>query len=354
VSHKTARLLTMIAVVLLVISVLAIYQWGIPAIFARETNPQIVVVAPSLTENPTQTPLIIGPKAAQSNRGDNNDNAPAAQQMADSVVDPLELVALLNKERQAAGHPVLTLDQRLSTAAQKTTDVLANGQSLAQTQFESNVHQAGYYYELIRANTISANRGNTQTLFNRWLADPKVQELWLSDDYTDVGVASTQESSGRQHYVLFLGQPLILTAPGAEAINPGDPTQDGQIQAMLTLLNAARVQAGLEPLSVNDKLTAAADKHSRDQAQMDEMTHEGSDKSQVGGRTKTAGYLWSAVGENVLVRSDIHAAAAFDQWWNSPPHHENLMNPLFTEIGLAYAQSPTGQFYYTMVLGKPL
>jgi uncharacterized protein YkwD len=59
-------------------------------------------------------------------------------------------------------------------------------------------------------------------------------------------------------------------------------------------------------------------------------------------------------GENVLMRWDMSADGAFDQWWNSPPHHENMMNPEFTEIGVAFTQSEDGAYFYTMVLGRPL
>ncbi len=86
---------------------------------------------------------------------------------------------------------------------------------------------------------------------------------------------------------------------------------------------------------------------------MDQMTHDGSDGSQPADRITKTGYVWSTVGENVLQRWDVNAAGAYDQWWNSPPHHQNMMNPVFTEIGLAYARSASGKYFYTMELGTP-
>lgn len=341
-----ARFLTVLSFVLLATSVVLIIQFGVPAIVARgipqsTSEPTIPATLPATQVTAAATLAATAPAA------------PTVQSKAMINPEAAALVALLNDQRKAAGLSVLTTSDALTTAATRISAVMARGQTLAKDQIETAVKQAGYPYKTLWTSSISATNASAQQLFDAWLRDAQSQKNWQNADYKDVGLGITQDAVGQRHYVILLGAPMTLTAPGADINQPGDPSQQGQAQAILNLLNAARVNAGLKPLTLNDKLTAAALAHSRDQAQMDTMTHEGSDKSQVADRVKAAGYQYSVVGENVLQRPDIHAGGAFDQWWNSPPHHENMMRPDFTEMGLAYAVSQTGQYYYTMVLGSP-
>jgi len=132
-----------------------------------------------------------------------------------------------------------------------------------------------------------------------------------------------------------------------------DASQLEQAQAILALVNADRARAGLNPLTLNPLLLEAARIQSLDMAQGDFMSHDGSDGSDVSQRVTRVGYTWGLVGENVLQRWDVNADEAYQQWWNSPPHQENMLTPDFTEIGIAYDTATSGRVYYAMVLGTP-
>ncbi len=352
-----SRLLHIFAVILLIISVLIIIQFGIPVIVAQSTVLPQVVQASSPTSRPTATSI---PTSAPT-QAVTATFVPSPQPIVRPTVapvvtaDPLfvALVTLINQQRHIIGTPALTLDDRLSAAARNGSSFNATGDLLTQDQIKTVVQQTGYYYKALWTSSASSASTDAQTLFNTLWADAQARQELLSADYSDIGLGSQPNPAGANYYLLVLAAPVALTAPSADINQPGEPTQLGQAQAILALLNAARTAAGSKILTLNDKLTAAALTHSQDQAQMDTMTHTGSDGSQASDRATAAGYAWSLVGENVLSRLDIHAAGAFDQWWNSPPHHENMMNPAYTEIGLAYAASKTGQVYYTMVLGAP-
>lgn len=126
--------------------------------------------------------------------------------------------------------------------------------------------------------------------------------------------------------------------------------QDTHVWEILGLLNTHRVDGGLSPLAVNSRLAVAAQRHSDDMGAGDFLAHEGSDGTQFWERVADTGYVMTAGAENVLYRWNLDAAGAFQQWWNSPPHRANMMNGAYREVGIAYAVSASGKYYYTMVL----
>jgi hypothetical protein len=128
--------------------------------------------------------------------------------------------------------------------------------------------------------------------------------------------------------------------------------QDAAITGSITsLVNSARNQAGISSLLISIELTSAAQRHSNDMANTGILNHVGTDGSQFWERMVASGYSLTTGAENILLRSDANTQAVFNQWWNSPPHQVNMMNPDYVEIGVAYAQSADGTYYFTMVLG---
>ena len=126
--------------------------------------------------------------------------------------------------------------------------------------------------------------------------------------------------------------------------------QDEQAWTILNLLNADRNAAGLHSLTMNTQLVAAAQRHSNDMANGDFLSHTGSDGSEFWERIADTGYSMTSGAENILFRWDLSATEAYQQWWNSPGHYNNMMNANYVEIGIAWAQSASGKYYYTMVL----
>ncbi|MFI7211733.1 CAP domain-containing protein [Micromonospora maritima] len=123
-----------------------------------------------------------------------------------------------------------------------------------------------------------------------------------------------------------------------------------ELQQVVTLVNQERAKAGCKALSVDSKLTLAAQRHSQDQADHKKMSHDGSDGSDVGDRLDRAGYAWRAYGENVAWNQQS-PAAVMDAWMNSPGHRANILNCSFTEIGVGVARS-NGP-YWTQDFGTP-
>ncbi|MEU3455037.1 CAP domain-containing protein [Micromonospora sp. NPDC006766] len=123
-----------------------------------------------------------------------------------------------------------------------------------------------------------------------------------------------------------------------------------ELQQVVDLVNQERAKAGCQALTVSDKLTLAAQRHSQDQADHKNMTHDGSDGSDVGERLDRVGYAWRAYGENVAWNQQS-PAAVMAAWMNSSGHRANILNCSFTQIGVGVARS-NGP-YWTQDFGTP-
>jgi uncharacterized protein YkwD len=105
----------------------------------------------------------------------------------------------------------------------------------------------------------------------------------------------------------------------------------------------------------NDRLTIAADGHSRDMAAKNYFSHTSADGRTLSARVDAAGYLWSGLGENIAAGYP-GIASVMDGWIGSPGHCANLMNAGFSEVGVACVPGTAGSTYstyWTMDLGKP-
>ncbi|MEU5939325.1 CAP domain-containing protein [Micromonospora sp. NPDC047548] len=152
--------------------------------------------------------------------------------------------------------------------------------------------------------------------------------------------------------------PTRTTAPsrqsaartGGGTANSVSPGVSSQAQQVVDLVNAERAKAGCGKLGVDDKLMLAAQRHSQDQADHQEMSHTGSDGSDAGDRIDRVGYTWRTYGENVAWNQKT-PAAVMDAWMTSPGHRANILNCAFTEIGVGVASS-NGP-YWTQVFAAP-
>ncbi len=154
--------------------------------------------------------------------------------------------------------------------------------------------------------------------------------------------------------------------PATPAQSSDEPVTCGPIDLVarlrvLELVNEARATArycGNEwypatgELAWNDRLEQAALRHSVDLATHDIFSHTGSDGSSASQRADDAGYQWRRVGENIAAGRNT-AEGSINAWLESPGHCQNIMQPGYTEMGLAcdFNASSTYRSYWTQVLG---
>jgi uncharacterized protein YkwD len=122
------------------------------------------------------------------------------------------------------------------------------------------------------------------------------------------------------------------------------------------LINAERARAGLGPVRINSRLEIAASTQARLMAEADKLAHAARAGQGLPARLEQAGYVGRA-GENISAgRSSLDDA--IQAWMHSPGHRANMLNPDFTEFGIAAARVGPGRdsrysIYWALILGAP-
>ncbi len=124
------------------------------------------------------------------------------------------------------------------------------------------------------------------------------------------------------------------------------------VQAMIDLVNQTRAGMGRKALTVNDKLTTAAQAHSLDMACNNTkfLLHSGSDGSYTGERLKKVGYTNPYYFELLGVGL---AQDAMTEWRRHEDTWPAVIDVYATQIGVGYVYSKQSRFggYWTVILG---
>ena len=104
----------------------------------------------------------------------------------------------------------------------------------------------------------------------------------------------------------------------------------------------------VEPVVWNERLAEAAQLHSNDMNENQFFEHTGTGGSTLVNRVDLAGYQYRNIGENIAMGETQTEVAVVEGWMNSPGHCRNIMNGLFTEMGVARSG-----IYWTQVFGRP-
>jgi uncharacterized protein YkwD len=159
-----------------------------------------------------------------------------------------------------------------------------------------------------------------------------------------------------RHWLILLSMMMVMLSTSVASPSQATsldvcPRNRIETQVVATL-NKARTAAGMVRLRVNRLLTRTAQSHADDMAANGFFDHAGSDGSQVWDRADRNGYGWSVIGENLAFTDgyELSAQRAYDGWFTSPGHYENMFNPEFREVGVAVSCRGSA-IYYAMVLG---
>lgn len=114
----------------------------------------------------------------------------------DNAITERNIWLIVNEKRQEAGLPLLTLDERLNTAAQTKSDDMAARHYFAHADPDGNkawplVKAEGYDYRFIGEN-LALYFTDVETMMDAWMLSESHRKNILSDHYVDFGVGLTE------------------------------------------------------------------------------------------------------------------------------------------------------------------
>jgi len=123
------------------------------------------------------------------------------------------------------------------------------------------------------------------------------------------------------------------------------------VDELANLINQARRDAKLPPLSLNSQLTSAAQAHSLDMACGNFLDHTGSDGLWINARMIRAGYAPSYFVEIIAVGLPQNAMS---QWRNSAVHWQAVLDSNAADFGVGYAYNADSDYggYFTVDMGR--
>lgn len=130
--------------------------------------------------------------------------------------------------------------------------------------------------------------------------------------------------------------------------NIGGTFHDNMANEVLLKLNAARKEAGLNELTMDNGNMMTAAKIRAKEITV-HWAHERPDKDRWDSVFDEEGVTYNARGENL---ADGHRTAdeVFEAWMNSPGHKANIMEPRFTHISIVCFEYE-GHFYWVQLFG---
>ncbi len=131
---------------------------------------------------------------------------------------------------------------------------------------------------------------------------------------------------------------LAFASSGLQRLALSSPQLAAVVSSILVdLTNGDRAVSGLGILTVNPALVAAAQAKANDMAEHGYFAHVSPAGIDPWHWFKGAGYAFEYAGENLAI--DFADSADVERaWMNSPTHRKNILDPHYTEIGIATAQ----------------
>ena len=153
---------------------------------------------------------------------------------------------------------------------------------------------------------------------------------------------------------------IVMAAPFAPQVSL---SSEAAARRVLELVNKARAvsrRCGDKPFNAARSLRWSAvlanvsREHAEDMAHYNYFSHNGRDGSTPAERVLRMGYKFRATGENIAAGQSTPEDAVAG-WIKSPPHCANLMNPAYTEMGVAFAVDRNSELgvYWAQDFGAP-
>ncbi|MER6157021.1 CAP domain-containing protein [Streptomyces sp. NPDC001868] len=299
------------------------------------------------TSPPTQAPAP-GPRppsAPNQGRGELRDQPPPTRtpHTTPAAPTPNGFLGLVNAARATAGSPPVSLNPRLTAAAQShATAMAAQGRLAAEGKDGVSVYQrvttGGYAYLTIGEHLVSGPRTPAEFV-DYCRSDEQAGRTLREPTWSETGLGHTTDPrSGTVFWAALWARPFSPAGLHATATE------------VIALTNTERAGAGLPPLSPDPHLTVAAQAHSADMVARAFYAHTSPDGGEPWHRAAAAGSTRRSIGENIAC-GQRSAAEVVRGWMNSPGHRANILKPGFTHIGIGFVGGGAAGTYWTQLFG---
>ncbi|MDT7845492.1 CAP domain-containing protein [Streptomyces justiciae] len=268
---------------------------------------------------------------------------PAPQTTPSLSPHPDGFLGLVNSARTAAGSPPVALDARLVSAAHAHASAMAaSGRLGVEARDGVSVYQrltaTGYTYVTVGEHLVSGPRTPAEFV-DYCLRTAQPRQTLHDPAFTHAGLAYvTDHRSGDTYWTALWARPLT----------PAELTRTAS--QVVDLTNRERARHGLPALTVDARLTAAAQAHSTDMIARAFYSHTSPDGSHPWDRAAAAGASRRSIGENIAC-GQRSPAEVVEGWMNSPGHRANILKPDFTHIGTGFAGGGSAGTYWTQLFG---
>jgi uncharacterized protein YkwD len=232
---------------------------------------------------------------------------------------------------------------RPQAALERVARDLSRGGDLKQSEKDNG-------YRAARSRALNITGDGVEARAEEILARPDYCPQLQDSGLTEIGIYLDQ----RQLWV-------VIAAPFAPAVSLSAQAAGQRVLELVNRARAARRSCGNQafraapPVRWNDVLAGASRLHAEDMARHDYFSHAGRDGSTPAQRVERAGYRYRATGENIAAGTQMQAEDAVAGWIKSPGHCANLMNPIFTEMGVGFAVNAASEMgiYWAQAFGTP-
>ena len=142
-----------------------------------------------------------------------------------------------------------------------------------------------------------------------------------------------QSKSLQQLYFQLLNKKVPCAPSQKPGSGSSSSSADSVRSQILKLVNQARAEAGLKPLSSSSALNSAAQTRAQELSQL--YSHNRPDGSSCFTVLGEKGISYRTAGENIAVGYQT-AQQVFNAWMNSEGHRKNILSEKFTQMGVGY------------------
>jgi uncharacterized protein YkwD len=250
----------------------------------------------------------------------------------------------INAARREAPRPMLRLSETLSRVAQSRAEAfVAGGEEPGSSTAEADGQVAaerGYESRFLTEVLIEADGDVEMVVSDAAAPGGGLHDEIARSSTRDLGVGVAVREEVPLYVFLFgLSWGDFIAGKREEFAN-----LESVRRALLERVNRERRAAGVPPMRPEPLLDETAQRYARDMLARSFYGHDSPEGTTVLERSKAAGYRPASVAENIA-RGQNSVEEVMDGWMASTIHRENILSPIFAELGSGVAVGKNANGY---------